>query len=162
MIATTKGGVKLRFRTEIREGEHDEVVIICSERNEKIKHLERVIENALGGDAEMILTLGETEYFVPKRDVLFFETSDGRVTAHTRGNMYYAPYTLFGLERVLPDGFMRVSKSCIVNVSEIAAISHALTGNGEVLFKDTDKKVYVSRGYYKALKEKIYDMKGFK
>ena len=150
----------MRFRTEIREGGGEEIVIICTERNEKIKHLERVIENALGGDAEMILTLGETEYFVPKREILFFETSSGKVTAHTRGKMYYAPYTLFGLERVLPDGFMRVSKSCIVNVAEIAAISHALTGNGEVLFKDTDKKVYVSRGYYKALKEKIYDMKG--
>lgn len=157
-----KGGMKLRFRTELREDGGEEIVIICTERNEKIKHLERVIENALGGDAEMILTLGETEYFVPKREILFFETSDGKVTAHTRGKMYYAPYTLFGLERILPDGFMRVSKSCIVNVAEISAISHALTGNGEVLFKDTDKKVYVSRGYYKALKEKIYDMKGLK
>ena len=47
-------------------------------------------------------------------------------------------------------------------IAAISAISHALTGNGEVLFKDTDKKVYVSRGYYKALKEKIYDMKGLK
>lgn len=162
MVSTMRGGVKLRFRTEIRKGESDEIVIICSERNDRIKHLERVIENALGTDAEMILTLGETEYFVPKRDILFFETADGRVTAHTRGKMYYAPYTLFGLEHVLPDGFMRVSKSCIVNVTEIMAISHALTGNGEVLFKDSDKKVYVSRGYYKALKEKIYDMKGLK
>ena len=152
----------MRFRTEIRKGEHDEIVILCSERNDKIKHLEGIIENALGGDAEMILTLGETEYFVPKREVLFFETSDGKVTAHTRGKMYYASYTLFGLERILPDGFMRVSKSCIVNVGEIAAISHALTGSGEVLFKETDKKVYVSRSYYKALKEKIYDMRGLR
>ena len=152
----------MRFRTEIREGEGEQVVIICSERNEKIRHLEKVIENALGGDAEMILTLGDTEYFVPKREILFFETSDGKLTAHTRSRMYYAPYTLFGLERVRPDGFMRVSKSCIVNATEIAAISHTLTGNGEVLFRDTDKKVYVSRGYYKALKEKIYDMKGLR
>lgn len=152
----------MRFRTEIREGEHDEVVIVCSERSDRIKHLERVIENALGGDAEMILTLGDTEYFVPKRDVLFFETSDGKVAAHTVGRMYYAPHTLASLEGLLPDGFMRVSKSCIVNVAEITAISHSLTGNGEVLFKNTDKKVYVSRGYYRALKEKIYDMKGLR
>lgn len=152
----------LRFRTELREGANDEVVIVCSERNEKIKRLERVIEATLGADAEMVLTLGETEYFVPKRDVLFFETSSGKVTAHTRGKMYYAPYTLFALEGILSEGFMRVSKSCIVNVTEVCAISHAITGNGEVLFRDSDKKVYVSRGYYKALKEKIYDMKGLK
>jgi DNA-binding LytR/AlgR family response regulator len=55
-----------------------------------------------------------------------------------------------------------VSKSCIVNVAEICAISHALTGNGEILFKESSKRVYVSRGYYKALKEKIYEIKGLR
>ena len=152
----------MRFRTELREGANDEVVIVCSERNEKIKRLERVIEATLGADAEMVLTLGETEYFVPKRDVLFFETSSGKVTAHTRGKMYYAPYTLFALEGILSEGFMRVSKSCIVNLSEICAVSSGITGNGEVLFKESPKKVYVSRGYYKSLKENIYRLRNLK
>jgi DNA-binding LytR/AlgR family response regulator len=146
----------------MREGADEEIVIICAERNKKIKRLERVIENALGGDAEMILSLGDVEYFVPKKDVLFFETSDGKVAAHTRDRMYYTSYTLLGLEGVLPESFMRVSKSCIVNVAEICAISHALTGNGEILFKESSKHVYVSRGYYKALKEKIYEIKGLR
>lgn len=152
----------MRFRTEMREGAEDEIVIICSESNEKIKRLERLIENALGEDAEMILTLGEVEYFVRKRDVLFFETSSGKVAAHTKDRMYYTGETLLSLEASLPHSFMRVSKSCIANVAEICAISRALTGNGEILFKDGEKKVYVSRGYYKALKEKIYDIKGLK
>lgn len=150
----------MRFRTEIREDSTEEIIIVCAERSDKIKRLERIIENALGGDAEMILTLGETEYFIPKREVLFFETSAGKVTAHTKARMYYTQNTLFQLERTLPDSFMRVSKSCILNVSEVCAISHNITGNGEVLFKGTDKKIYVSRGYYKALKEKIYEMRG--
>ena len=152
----------MRFRTEMREGADDEVVIICAERNEKIKRLERVIESTLGGDGEMILSLGDVEYFVPKKDVLFFETSSGKIAAHTRERMYYTACTLLGLEAMLPDSFMRVSKSCIVNVAEICAISHALTGNGEILFRDSEKRVYVSRGYYKALKEKIYEIKGLK
>lgn len=157
-----KGGIRLRFRTEIREGADDEIVIVCAERNEKIKRLERVVENALGGDGEMILSLGDVEYFVPKKDVLFFETSAGKLAAHTRERMYYTSCTLLGLEAMLPDSFMRVSKSCIVNVAEVCAISHALTGSGEILFRDTEKRVYVSRGYYKALKEKIYEIKGLK
>lgn len=150
----------MRFRTEIRKDKDEEIVIICGERSEEIKRLERIIENALGGDAEMILTFGENEFFVPKREILFFETSAGKMTAHTRTKMYYTANTLAQLEQILPEAFMRVSKSCIVNVSEICAISHSVTGNGEVLFKDSDKKVYVSRGYYKALKEKIYKMRG--
>jgi DNA-binding LytR/AlgR family response regulator len=152
----------MKFRCEVQLGADEEIVIKCSERSEKIKRLEKIIENALGADAEMILTLGDAEYFVPKQDILFFETSDGKVTAHTRERMYYADSTLFQLEGILPNCFMRVSKSCILNVMQISAISHNITGNGEVLFKDTAKKVYVSRGYYKALKEKIYELRGLK
>ena len=152
----------MRFRTEVQANCEDEIIIRCAERNDKIKHLEKIIENTLGGDAEMILTLGDAEYFVPKASLLFFETSGGKVTAHTRERMYYADATLFQLEEILPEWFMRVSKSCILNVREVCAMSRNITGNGEVLFKDTDKKVYVSRGYYHALKEKIYTTRGLK
>ncbi len=149
----------MKFRTEIRDEGDEEIVIVCKSRSERIKRLERIIENALGSDAEMILELGDAEYYVKKSDILFFETSNGRVTAHTRDKMYYSDSTLAFLENDLPESFMRVSKSCIVNLSEICAVSSGITGNGEVLFKDSTKKVYVSRGYYKALKENIYRLR---
>ena len=152
----------MRFRTEIRDECDEEIVIVCKSRSDKIKRLERVIENALGSDAEMILTLGDAEYYIKKSDILFFETSGGKVTAHTRERMYYSDSTLAFLESDLPECFMRVSKSCIVNLSEICAVSSGITGNGEVLFKESPKKVYVSRGYYKALKENIYRLRNLK
>lgn len=149
----------MRFRTEIRDGGDEEIVIVCHGRSEKIKRLERIIENALGSDAEMILELGDVEYYVKKSDVLFFETYNGRVAAHTREKMFSSGSTLAFLESDLPESFIRVSKSCIVNVAQICAVSSGITGNGEVLFKDSDKKAYVSRGYYKALKERIYRLR---
>lgn len=149
----------MRFRTEIRDGGDEEIVIVCNNRSDKIKRLERIIENALGSDAEMILELGDAEYYVKKSDILFFETSNGRVAAHTRERMFSVSTTLAFLESDLPESFIRVSKSCIVNISEICAVSSGITGNGEVLFKDSTKKAYVSRGYYKALKERIYRLR---
>ena len=121
----------MRFKTEIRKDADDEIVIICAERNEKIKRLEGIIENALGTDGEMILSLGDVEHFVPKKDVLFFETSDGKVVAHTRDRMYGASYTLLGLEAVLPECFMRVSKSTIVNVR------HTCSDNVDIFIYDS-------------------------
>lgn len=152
----------MRFRTDIRDECDEEIVIVCKSRSERIKRLERIIENALGTDAEMILNLSDAEYYVKKSDILFFETSGGKVTAHTRDRMYYSDCTLAFLESDLPESFMRASKSCIVNLSEICAVSSGITGSGEILFKDSDKKVYVSRGYYKALKENIYRLRNLK
>lgn len=149
----------MRFRTEIRDGGDEEIVIVCNNRSDKIKRLERIIENALGSDAEMILELGDAEYYVKKSDILFFETSNGRVAAHARERMFSVSATLAFLESDLPESFIRVSKSCIVNISQICAVSSGITGNGEVLFKDSTKKAYVSRGYYKALKERIYRLR---
>lgn len=149
----------MRFRTEIRDDGEEEIVIVCKTRSDGIKRLERLIENALGSDSEMILELGDAEYYVKKSDILFFETSSGKVAAHTRDRMYYTGSTLSFLEGQLPENFMRVSKSCIVNLSEICAVSSGITGSGEVLFKDSNKKIYVSRGYYKSLKENIYRLR---
>ena len=150
----------MRFRTEVCEGANDEIIIVCQRRSNEIKRLERIIEGALGADAEMVLLLGDAEFFIPQSEILFFETESGKVTAHTRERMYYAKSTLLQLEDTLSQDFIRVSKSCILNAREVSAISHNITGNGEVLFRNTNKKVYVSRGYYKELKTKIYEMRG--
>jgi len=73
--------------------------------------------------------------------------------------MYFTDKKLYELERLLPSTFMRVSKSCILNVAEIASIDRNLTGASEVTFRNCGKKVFVSRIYYKVLREKIEQMR---
>ncbi len=150
----------MRIRIVEESDADEEIVIVCKKRDEKIKRLEWLIDDALGADAEMILTLGDTEHYVKKTSILFFETDSGRVAAHTADKMYYTGLTLGALEATLSAQFVRISKSCIVNVETVCAISKDITGRGEVLFKNTGKKAYVSRGYYKSLKERIYVLKG--
>ncbi len=148
----------MKLRVEIG-GEDDEIVIRASCYDGKIRRLEEAIHAMLGEDGEMVLSIGDTSYFVPKRDILFFETVDGKVKAHTAGNMYTVPYKLFELEQLMPASFVRVSKSCILNATAIYSLSHNLTGASKVSFHGSDKIVYVSRAYYKVLKEKIYAMR---
>ena len=147
----------MRLRIEETDGE-EEVVIYCRKRNDRVARIERAVEGILLRDGEMILTLNGNEHYVPKKDILFFETDGGRITAHTREYMFYVSGTLQGIEKALPYGFVRASKSCIVNASEICALSKNFTGLGEVLFKKSEKRAFVSRSCYKELKQRIYEV----
>jgi DNA-binding LytR/AlgR family response regulator len=156
-VIKIEGGHPMKLRIEECDGE-EEVVVYCKSKSERIRRIEIAVERILSEDGEMVLTLGDTEFYVPKKELLFFETADGKVTAHTRENMYYTGLTLQNLEETLPHNFIRVSKSCIVNASRVCALSKNVTGQGEVLFRDTSKRAFVSRGYYKDLKQKVYEL----
>ncbi len=149
----------MKLKTEISDIAEPEIIIKCAQRTPKIRQIEELLESMLQPASEMALTLGETEYYIPKKDILFFETNDGKITAHTAKRMFYTEYKLYELERIMPKAFARVSKSCIVNIDQVSAIHSSITGSGEVLFKNSEKKVYASRAYFKILKDKIYEMR---
>lgn len=152
------GRMKLRVEL-IDENDEQEIIVRCHARDAKIQLLERVAETLLEADAEMVLTLGDTEYYIPKRDILFFETAGSKIVAHTADKMYYTTHRLLELESMMPPSFVRASKSCIINANAVSALSHNLTGASLVAFRGTDKVVYVSRAYYKILKEKIHELR---
>ncbi len=149
----------MKIRIEIAEDAPEEIIIRCRERTDQVKLIESVVENILRGGSELSLTIGNREYYVEKGDILFFETYDGKVCAHTKDRMYQADYKLFELEEILPAYFVRISKSVIANVRLISSLCRELTGNGEITFKGCDKTTYFSRGYYKMLKEKIEEVR---
>ena len=147
----------MKLRIEETAGD-EEIVIYCRKRDERVARLERVVGSVLDKDGEMVLTLGGREHYVPKKEILFFETDGGKITAHTRENMFYVGGTLSAVEIMLPHGFVRASKSCIVNAAEVCALSKNFTGIGEVLFKKSEKRAFVSRSFYKELKQRIYEL----
>lgn len=150
----------MKLRIEIADDDTaEEVIVRCRSKTEQVRLIERTLEELLGTDAEMVVMLGDTEYYLPKRDILFFETDDGKITVHTDANMYYTKYKLFELEAIMPPNFVRVSKSCILNAAKVSSLSHNLTGASRVTFYGTDKIVYVSRSYFKYLKDKIYELR---
>ena len=152
----------MKLRTEINKSAEEEIIIRCQKRTEQIDLLERVIENMILENAELALQLNEVDYFVPKKDILFFETAGGKVSAHTANGMYYTDYRLFELEQIMGVTFQRISKSCIVNCRAISAIRKNLTGASEVMFRDCNKKVYLSRSYYHILRDKLMEVRGIK
>lgn len=137
----------------------EEVVIRCHAKTDEIRQIEHVLEQLLSAHTEMAVTLGDVEYYVPKNEILFFETLDGKVAVHTANNMYYTKHKLFELENIMPHNFIRVSKCCVLNAAKVSSLAHNLAGASRVTFYGCDKAVYVSRAYFKFLKEKIYNLR---
>lgn len=78
----------MKLRIEIADDlPEDEVYIRCRAVTDEISHLQRVIQGA-AHKVELQLYIGDTEYYVSPEKILFFETADGKVSAHTRDRMY--------------------------------------------------------------------------
>ena len=80
---------------------------------------------------------------------------DNKVYAHTKTACYICPMSIAALAAFLPRSFCRASKSTIINVMKIRSISRSPTGVGEVAFNGTEKKAFISRNYYKVVREII-------
>lgn len=126
---------------------------------DEVRNIESVLENLVTAEREMILYSSGTEYYVPIKEILFFDTFDGKVFAHVKDKTFNCEYKLFELEDMLPSSFVRISKSTIANIMLISSLRRELVGNGEITFKGCDKVAYFSRSYYKILKDKIDEMR---
>lgn len=132
-----------------------EIVIYCKKEEEAVRRMEAVINNALSGEKTLELSQSGTKYYLPLSGILFFETAGYRVQAHTASDIFETDLKLYQLGEILPGYFLRISKSTIVNVNCIYAVSRNLTASSAVEFQGTHKQVYVSRQYFRLLREKL-------
>jgi len=151
----------VKIRIEIDENlEEDEVTIKCKEINQTIKRVQQSISSA-NLIPKLIFYKNDTEYYLNINDILFFETSENSVEAHTEKEVYKIKYRLYELEEMLPNNFVRVSKSTILNVNQIYSINRNLTSSSLVQFYKSYKQVYVSRNYNKILKQRLEERRNY-
>ncbi|MDF2512551.1 MAG: LytTR family transcriptional regulator [Herbinix sp.] len=146
----------MKVRIEIEESlEENEVIIRSSKLDESTQKIYNTLMELSKGSQHLLLYKGNVEYYLPLDQILFFETMDSGISAHTANQVYETSYRLYELEEMLPGYFMRVSKSTILNINHIYSVSRNLTASSEVQFYRTHKQVYVSRYYYKSLKIRL-------
>lgn len=146
----------MKIRIELdKTAQEDEIIIRCRELSEEILQIQKVITEKEKEYQNILLYKDKTEYYYPLKEILFFETQGDCVYAHTKRESFSTDFKLYSLEAFLPDSFMRISKSTIVNLEPIYSITKNLTASSEIKFRDTHKQVFVSRNYYKQLKLKL-------
>ncbi|KOM98800.1 DNA-binding protein [Clostridium botulinum] len=146
--------IRIEVDNKIKE---NEVIIRCSELSEDVKNIQIMLGDMLSRKKQITFYKGDTEYYLSLEGILFFETEENGICAHTIDNIYNVKYKLYELEEFLPGYFMRVSKSTILNTNHIYSITHRISSSSKVEFQNTHKQVYVSRYYYKPLKIKLLE-----
>ena len=137
------------------DGIEEEVVIKCRELNSTINDIQKAITETISKAPKMIFYKEKEEYYFPLAKILFFEADNDNVYAHTISDMFKTDFKLYELQELLPDKFVRVSKSAIVNTVHILSISKNLASSNLIRFHKSHKQLYVSRFYYKDLKQKL-------
>lgn len=146
----------MKIRIEIDENIiEDEIIIRAPVLDERVQNIQRAVVEAASAEQKLLFFKGETTYYMPLQEILFFETEGANIRAHTKDDIYGARYRLYELEEMLPGYFMRVSKSTILNTRHIYAMTRSLSASCVVEFKGTHKQVYVSRHYYKPLRNRL-------
>ncbi|MBQ9543767.1 MAG: LytTR family transcriptional regulator [Clostridia bacterium] len=145
----------MKLKIEIDPERDEEIVIRAKEITPELKRLQDAVTKALSGSDELVVRSGDAECFIPVGEIIFAETSGEKLWVHTAKDVFACPLRLRELEELLPRSFVRASKSSIVNSSHVRSLSRSPTGVGEASFPGTGKKIFISRMYFKNLRDTI-------
>lgn len=149
----------MKLRIEVTDNlPEDEVVIRCARVDETVSRIQQFVQAQAQEGPRLVFYKGESEFYFPAEDILFFETEGEVVYAHTRDDAYRTRLRLYELEEVLERPFVRISKSTIVNTAKVYSIKRELAPAAScVQFAGTHKQVYASRRYQKLLKLRMQE-----
>lgn len=146
--------VRVEIGTDVSE---KEIVLRTNEYDEEVERMLSLLQK-IQKTPQLIFYKESTEYFFSSDKILFFETSERQVYAHTKNDVFFVKHRLYELEDILSGKFMRISKSTIVNLSHVYALTQSISGCS-IQFANTHKQVYVSRRYYKLLRERMKEVR---
>ncbi|MGV3186406.1 LytTR family DNA-binding domain-containing protein [Weissella paramesenteroides] len=145
----------MKINLEVDERLMDtEITIRTPDVNEQINRLMKEITEQFKEQPKIAFYQEGIRYFIDLENILFFETVDRKVCAHTADSAYSVSLKLYELEESLPLTFIRSSKSTIVNLKQIFSVDHSLRRN-LVRFRNSHKQLYVSRAYYQEFKRQL-------
>ena len=146
----------MKVRIELVEDiQEDEVLIRCGRVDDSIKKIHQYILAQSSQNTKITFYKKNEEYYFPMDEVYFFETEGEHIYAHTKDDEYRIKHRLYELEELLPRHFARASKSAIVNIKKVYSIARNITASSLITFIDSHKNMYVSRYYYKELRQRL-------
>lgn len=133
----------------------DEVLIRCGRVDDTIQKIQQYILEQSSFNSKMTFYKENKEFYFPLENILFFETDGEHIYAHTANDEFRIKHRLYELDELLPKYFVRASKSAIINILQVYSITRNLTASSLIQFKNSHKHEYVSRHYYKELRQRL-------
>ncbi|RJE85237.1 LytTR family transcriptional regulator [Paenibacillus sp. 1011MAR3C5] len=94
-------------------------------------------------------------HLIRLEDVYYIESTDNKTFLYSEKDVYECHYKLYELEEHLANShFVRISKSCILNIAMLANVRALLNGKFEAQLVNKEKLI-INRHYVQAIKDKI-------
>ena len=148
----------MKIRIELDDSlQEQEIIIRAPELTPEISQLQKLIGDATKATKSLEFYKGDTRVYISLDEVLFFETDEKGISAHTRTDSYEIRYKLYELEeRLAPHRFVRISNSEIVNARMITGMDFSLTGTIRLSLRG-GVETYASRRYVSKIR-KLFDV----
>ncbi len=146
----------MRVRIEkTKDGEPEEVVIHCRSVTPEVESMVRQLQSSGEIRPSVSFFKEDQQFYLDLKEILFFDTDQERVFAHTVMDAFETRLRLYELESILPGYFVRISRSSIVNCLHVYSIQKSLTRVCLISFRQSHKKIYGSRQYSTNLLRKM-------
>ena len=131
------------------------VTIECKEADEKILRLIGLLKNADSDEKRIVGIREDDTYCIEPNEVFYFEAVERKTFCYTKDAVYEIELRLYEtLEGFSKADYMRVSKSCVVNLNRIKSIRPDFGGKILATMQNGER-VCVSRQYATELKSKL-------
>ena len=145
----------MRARAEIiDENRPEEIVVYCHQITPAVDSMLQMISQT-NKQQTLSFFKGDGQYYLNLKEILFFETDEERVYAHTTDQAFEVKLRLYEIEAMLPGYFVRISRSALVNTIHVFSIQKSLTRVSLISFRNSHKEVYCSRMYGNELFRKM-------
>ena len=142
---------------EQQDLEIPEVTIAYREMTESVKRVSDFVRSV---DQTILCRKENEEYAIPVSDIYYAESVDKKTFLYCETEVFQSNYKLYELEEKLPRaGFVRVSKSTILNIEKLKGVKTLVNSKLEATLSNGER-VFVTRKYLKDIKEALLRRNG--
>ena len=131
--------------------QENEILIKCQNQNDE--EIQRIIQNIQSLQTSLICKKEKAYLRIYLENMLYIESIDEKTFLYTIDDVYEASQKLYELEQNLQSqGFLRISKSCILNLEYLQHVRALFNGKYEATLTNNEK-LTINRSYVPAFKK---------
>ncbi|KXU51644.1 MAG: LytTR family DNA-binding domain-containing protein [Longibaculum muris] len=131
--------------------QENEILIKCQNQNDE--EIQRIIQNIQSLQTSLICKKEKAYLRIYLENILYIESIDEKTFLYTIDDVYEASQKLYELEQNLQSqGFLRISKSCILNLEYLQHVRALFNGKYEATLTNNEK-LTINRSYVPAFKK---------
>ncbi len=143
--------MKLRLETSLEYNE-TEVYIQCQKVDNKIQ---KIIDIVNDDTKRMTVKKEGVSEMIKIQDIYYFESVDERSYVYAETEVYSTEKKLYEIEELLKESsFVRISKSCILNIDHLDGVKMLRNGKLEAQLSNGERLI-INRHYVPSFKQKL-------